>query len=147
MQMWTMKQGGVAVPDDMLWEASPYPVSKKFQEKIQQQAEQAQAAQEAEQKDKEQINEVLHAKATLDYSRAEEQLSKIKYDAALSEETLARAQEERSRGVLEEIRAAKEFQEMDINNATNILEMIRGVEEEHRLRAADTILPQPGAQK
>jgi hypothetical protein len=147
MQMWTMKMGGVNVPDEMLWENSPYPVDKKFREKIAAQEEAAKAQQEQELEDRKRVNTLLEAKAYGDKALGDARLSKIGYDAALAEENLARAQEERSRGVLEEIRAAKEFQEMDINSASKILEMIRGVEEEHRLAAADTVIPQPGVKK
>jgi hypothetical protein len=143
MQAWSMKMGGVDVPDELLWEMSPYPISKKGMELIKQRAEAAEAQQQQDQQDKQQVNELLQAKAFTDISLGEERLSRIKYDAALSEERLAAAQEERSRSVLNEIRASKEFQEMDINNAERILNIIRGVEEEQRLKAADTVVPQP----
>lgn len=143
MQAWAMKQGGAIVPDELLWELSPYPIQKKFMEKIQQQAEAAEEQAKQDQEDKQQVNELLQAKAFTDIALGEERLSRIKYDAALSEERLAAAQEERSRGVLDEVRAAKEFQEMDIGNAEKILNIIRGIEEEQRLKAADTVVPQP----
>jgi hypothetical protein len=63
---------------------------------------------------------------------------------------LAAAQEERSRGVLDIIRAGKEFQEMElkqqgmeVDHAEKILGMIRGIEEEQRLASAQTVVPQP----
>lgn len=143
MQAWSMKAGGMDVPDELLWEMSPYPISKKGRELIQQRAEAAQAAQQQEVEDKKQVNELLQAKAFGDVALGQERLSRIKYDAALSEERLAAAQEERSRGVLNEVRAVKEMDEIDINNAAKYLEMIRGIEEEQRLKAADTIVPQP----
>ena len=143
LQAWSMKMGGAAVPDEMLWELSPYPIQKKFMEKIEQQNQQAAQEKQAELEDKARVNKLLEAKAFSDISLGDERLSKIKYDAALSEERLAAAQEERARSVLDIVRAGKEFQEMDINNAHRILEIIRGVEEEQRLSAADTIVPQP----
>lgn len=143
MQAWQMKLGGVDVPDEMLWEMSPYPVSKKGMELIQNRAKAAEAQQQQEQEDKKQVNELLQAKAFGDVSLGKERLSRIKYDAALSEERLAAAQEERSRSVVNEIRAAKELQEIDIKNAGALLEIIRGVEEEARLAAKDTNVPQP----
>lgn len=143
MQAWTMKMGGVAVPDEMLWEMSPYPISKKGMELIRQQTEAAQAAQQQEQQDKAQVNELLQAKAFTDVALGQERLSRIKYDAALSEERLAAAQEERSRATMNEVRAMKELDELDINNAAKVLEMIRSIEEENRLASADTVVPQP----
>ena len=147
MQAWSMRMGGVQVPDEMLWELSPYPINKKFMQQIQQQQQAAQAAQQQEMEDKQQVNELLQAKAFTDISVGQERLSRIKYDAALSEERLAAAQEERSRSVLDEIRAAKEFEEMDISRAERILNIIRGVEEEQRLKAADTVVPQPAVKE
>jgi len=147
MQAWTMKQGGVAVPDEMLWEMSPYPISKRGMELVKQQQEAAQAAQQQEMEDKKQVNELLQAKAFTDISLGEERLSRIKYDAALSEERLAAAQEERSRSVMNDIRAAKEMQEIDMNNAEKLLNIIRSVEEENRLASQDTVVPQPAVQE
>lgn len=143
MQAWTMKMGGVDVPDELMWELSPYPISKKGMQLIQQRAQAQQAAQEQEQEDKAQVNELLQAKAFTDMALGQERLSRIKYDAALSEERLAAAQEERSRGALNEVRAIKEMDEIDINNAAKLLEMIRAIEEEQRLKQADTVVPQP----
>ena len=143
MTFWAMKAGGVDVPNEMLWETSPYPVNKRFLQQMEQekQAQQQQAQQEVE--DKKMVNKLLEAKAFNDIALGEERLSRIKYDAALSEERLAAAQEERSRSVLNDIRAAKEMDEIDINNASKVLDMIRGIEEENRLAAADTVVPQP----
>lgn len=147
MDAWAMKMGGVDVPDQMLWQLSPWPVDKEFMQQIKAKEEAAQAQQQQEMEDKKQVNELLQAKAFGDIALGEERLSRIKYDAALSEERLAAAQEERSRAALDEVRAAKEFQEMDINNAARILEIIRGVEEEQRLKSADTVVPQPAVKE
>ena len=143
MQAWTMKMGGVDVPDELLWEMSPYPISKKGMQLIQQKSEAAQAAQQQEVEDKQQVNELLQAKAFGDVALGQERLSRIKYDAALSEERLAAAQEERSRSTLNDVRAAKELQEIDIRSAQGLLDIIRSVEEENRLSAKDTVVPQP----
>lgn len=150
LQAWTMRMGGAAVPDEMLWELSPFPIKKEFMAKIEEQNQQAQAQAQQDAEDKKQVNELLQAKAFTDISLGQERLSRIKYDAALSEERLAAAQEERARSVLDIIRAGKEFEEMDqnmrgrnIEHAENILNIIRGVEEEQRLKAADTVVPQP----
>ncbi len=150
MQAWTMKMGGVNVPDEVLWEMSPYPISKKGMELIRQQAEAAQAQQKAELEDKARVNKLLEAKAFGDVALGEERISRIKYDAALSEERLAAAQEERARSVLDIVRASKEFEEMDANlhgkgveHAEKILNMILAIEENQRMNAADTVVPQP----
>jgi len=143
MQAYTMKMGGVQVPDELLWELSPYPISKKGMELVRQQHETQQAAQQQEIEDKQQVNELLKAKAFSDISLGQERLSKIKYDAALSEERLAAAQEERSRSVLNDIKAMKEIEAVEMDNAEKLLNMVRGIEEENRLAAAETVVPQP----
>lgn len=146
LQAWTMKMGGAQVPDEMLWELSPFPIQKKFMERIEAQSQQAEQEKKIEQEDRQRVNKLLEAKAYGDIALGEERLSRIKYDAALSEERLAAAQEERARSVLDIVRASKEFQEMDISNAERILNIIRSVEEEQRLQAADTVVPQPAVQ-
>ncbi len=150
LQAWTMKMGGADVPDQMLWELSPFPIQKKFMALIEEQSKAAQAQAQQEIEDKKQVNELLQAKAFGDVALGEERLSRIKYDAALSEERLAAAQEERARSVLDIIRATKEFEQMDkethgmgIEHAERILNIIRGVEEEQRLKSAETVVPQP----
>lgn len=143
LQAWTMKMGGSQVPDEMLWELSPFPIQKKFMERIEAQTKASEAAAQQEIQDKQQVNELLKAKAFGDVALGEERLSRIKYDAALSEERLAAAQEERSRSALNEVRAIKEMDEIDIKNAEKVLGMIRSIEEEQRLAAADTVVPQP----
>ena len=148
LQAWAMQ-----APTEMLWELAPFPIQKKFKEKMEQQQQAQEAAAQAEMEDKKQINELLKAKAFSDIALGEERLSKIKYDAALSEERLAAAQEERARSVMEIIRAGKEFDAMDqknhgtsIEHAEKILNIIRGIEDEQRLAAADTIVPQPATE-
>ena len=143
MQAWTMKMGGTQVPDEMLWKLSPYPIDKQFMQQIKAQDEAAKAAEQQEMEDKKQVNELLKAKAFGDVALGEERLSRIKYDAALSEERLAAAQEERSRSVLNDVRAAHEMQEINMGSAEKLLGMIRGIEEEKRMKAADTVVPQP----
>ena len=143
LQAWTMKMGGSKVPDEMLWELSPFPINKKYMERIEAETKAAQEAAQAEQEDKARVNKLLEAKAFTDISLGEERLSRIKYDAALSEERLAAAQEERSRSSLNDIRAAKEMDGMDLDHAERLLNIIRGVEEENRLASKDTVVPQP----
>jgi hypothetical protein len=154
LQAYSMKAAGVNVPDEMLWNLSPFPIEKQFMAKIKADQEQADEQNKQEQEDKARVNKLLEAKAFGDIALGEERLSRIKYDAALSEERLAAAQEERARGVLDIVRAGKEFQEMELKqqgmgleHAEKILNMIRGVEEEERLMAGDTVVPQPAIQE
>lgn len=143
LQAWAMKAGGVQVPDKLLWKLAPFPIEKELQQEMEQEAEAAKEQAQQEMEDKKQVNQLLQAKAFTDTALGEERLSRIKYDAALSEERLAAAQEERSRSVLNDVRAAKEIQELDIGNAEKILNIIRGIREEERLAAQNTLVPQP----
>jgi len=143
LQKLGLKAAGVNVSDKLIFEDAPFPVSKSLRAELEQEAEAAKAAQAQEAADKQQINQFLQAKSFSDISLGEERLSKIKYDAALSEERLAAAAEERERAVLDRIRAIKELEGMDIEHAHKILEIIRGIEEEQRLKSADTVVPQP----
>jgi len=147
LQAWTMKMGGTNVPDEMLFSLSPFPIEKKFQEKMEAEAEAAKAQEQQELEDKKRVNNILEAKAFSDISLGEERLNRIKYDAALSEERLAAAQEERARSVLDLVRASKEFEGMDLDNALRILQMVKGIQEEQRLDAANTVVDQPAAKK
>lgn len=143
LQAFSMKTAGVAVPDSMLMELSPMPIASKYKELMEAQEKQAREEKQVEMEDKRRINKLLESKAFGDVALGEERLSRIKYDAALSEERLAAAQEERARSVLDIVRASKEFDGMDIENAHKVLDIIRGIEEEQRLKSADTTVPQP----
>lgn len=145
LQAWAMKMGGENVPSEVIWDLSPIPISKSLKSKMEQEQEAAKQQQQIELEDRQRVNKLLEAKAYGDIALGEERLNRIAYDAALSEERLAAAQEERARSVLDLVRAGKEFQEMDISNAGKILELIKGVEEEQRLKAADTVVEQPKA--
>lgn len=147
LQWFSMKQAGINVPDEMGMELSPMPIAKKYMEKMQAQQEAAEQQAKEEAEEKKQVQELLQAKAFGDIALGEERLSRIKYDAALSEERLAAAQEERSRSVLDLVRASKEFDGMDLDNAMKILDMIKGVQEEQRLDAENTVVPQPAVQE
>lgn len=142
MQAWAMKMGGSNVPDDMLWSLSPFPINKEFQATMQRQAQAAEAAQQQELADKQQLNEVLKAKAFTDMALGEERLNRIKYDAALSEERLASAQEERSRSNLNDIEALKKLEEMDLSNAQRYLDLLRSIANENRMNSANTVVKQ-----
>lgn len=142
LQWFTMKQAGLDVPAEMGMELAPFPVAKKYMEKMEQQQKAAEEEAKVDREDRQRINNLLNAKAASDFALSEKRLNAIDYENALGEERLAAAQEERARSVLDIVRASKEFQEMDISNAARILDIIKGIQEEQRLDAAKTITEQ-----
>lgn len=143
LQAWAMKMGGVNVPDKMLWDMSPFPIQKQYRDQVEQEQKQAQEQAQAEAQEKQQVAQLLQAKAFTDIALGEERLNRIRYDAALSEERLAAAQEERSRSALNIIRATKEFDDMDLARAERELNMVLSVEQHEKDVSANTVIKQP----
>lgn len=113
-----LKAMGVNITDEEIIRSSSLHGKKKLQDRIQQQAQQAQQAQQMQmqlemQKLQTETN-VLDSRAQSDRALAAERTNKIGLDAALSAERISRAEEDRTAGVLNLIRAVKELEGMDI---------------------------------
>jgi len=72
--------------------------------------------------------EAVTSKTDSDKALAAERLNKIQLDAALSAERIARADEDRTGGILNLIKAVKELDGIDLDNLQKKLELLRGLE-------------------
>jgi hypothetical protein len=80
-------------------------------------------------------NETKLAYAASQHGLAQERLAKIQLDKALNAERIQRAEEDRTGSVLNLVKAAKEIQEMDLNQLAKALEIVRQLESEESEKA------------
>lgn len=141
VQLMALKQTGVAIPDDLIIKNSNLHGKAALQEHLQQQQQAVQQAQQAQ----EQLQmKVIDSKAQADNALAAERLNKIQLDAALSAERISRAEEDRTAGVLNLIKAAKELEGIDMDHfmrAIRIAKELEGVQ-----RGAESAQKQPQQQ-
>ncbi len=129
VQLMALKQTGVPIPDDLIIKNSNLHGKEELQQQLAQQAEQAQQMQQMQ---SELQMRVVDAKAKSDDALAAERLNKIQLDAALSAERIARAEEDRTAGVLNLIKAAKELQGIDLDHFMKAVEIAKAMTEDQK---------------
>jgi hypothetical protein len=134
VQLSALKQMGVLPPegDALIVKNSNLHDKDELSQVMQQKAQaQAQAQEQIQQLQMQEIairNKVAESRSQADQSLAAERFNKIHLDAALSAERIARAEEDRTGGVLNLIKAAKELKGMDLDHLQREIEIIRSLE-------------------
>ena len=126
IQMNALRNMGIQFSDEEIVDASNLHDKKKYKERL---AAQQQAQQQQQQLATQVQMEAVASKTDSDKALAAERLNKIQLDAALSAERIARADEDKTAGLLNLIKAVKELDGMDIEHLARKLEILRGVEE------------------
>jgi len=126
IQMNALRQMGVQFTDAEIVEASNLHDKKQYKERL---AAQAQAQQQQQQLATQVQIEAVSSKTESDKALAAERSNKIQLDAALSAERIARAEEDRTAGVLNLIKAVKELDGMDLEHLQRKIELLRQIEE------------------
>lgn len=138
MQMAALKGMGVQFTDEEIVDASNLTDKKKYKQRLAQQQQMAQQMQQT------QINLEMQraaAETEADKALAAERVNKIQLDAALSAERISRAEEDRTGGVLNLIKAVKELEGIDIDNLQRKLALLREIEGAQSTREAETASP------
>jgi hypothetical protein len=126
IQMNALRQMGVQFTDAEIVEASNLHDKKQYKERL---AQQQQAMQQQQQLATQVQIEAVTSKTESDKALAAERLNKIQLDAALSAERIARADEDRTAGVLNLIKAVKELDGIDLDHLQRKIELLRQLEE------------------
>lgn len=138
VQYAALKGMGVQITDEELIGASSLHDKKKIRERIAQQSQkQAQIEQMQTQMAMQQqavLTDAAESKALSDRSLAHEREAKIHLDQALNAERIARAEEEKTAGVLNLIKAMKELDGIDLNNLLTKLTLLRQLEGQQEVR-------------
>lgn len=132
IQLMALKSTGVQVPDDLIIKNSNLHNKKDLEQQLAQQAQAAQQAQQQQmQLEMEKLataSNTLNAKAESDRALAAERLAKVGLDQSLNAERMSRAEEDRTAGVLNLIKAVKELDGLDIDNLLKRIEVLRSLE-------------------
>lgn len=127
-QLLNLREVGIPVPTGVLIECSTLQNKKQLTEAIENEEKRQQEQQEkAEQVQIELLKaqiEDLQAKSVANTGLGAERFARIEENKALAIERLAEAEKDRSLGVLHELQAMKELEEMDLNQAKGLLEII-----------------------
>ena len=132
---------GIQIPDEVIIEASTLQNKDKLIEALK-------ARNEAAQKQEQQVAQLqmqqmqIDNMAKISYARsqeglAQERTAKIQLDKALNAERLQRAQEDKTAGVLNLIKALKEIQEMDLSHISQSLQIVQALEEGENAKAIE----------
>ena len=138
MQRVALKGMGVNITDEELIESSNLHDKKKIKDRIAAQAQQAAQMQQVQTEMAMQqqavVTEAAQSKALSDRSLAHEREAKIHLDQALNAERIARAEEDKTAGVLNLIKAMKELDQMDISNLQAKLALLREIEGQQEIK-------------
>jgi hypothetical protein len=141
IQRSALRAMGVNITDSELIESSNLHDKKQIRERIQAEAQQAAQVQQLQTQMAMQQQAVLtdaaESKAMSDRSLAHEREAKIHLDQALNAERIARAEEDKTAGVLNLIKAMKELDGIDINNLRSKLALLRELEGQQEARAKE----------
>lgn len=131
-QLLALKSMGIPVPDDLIIQNSSLHNKKELQDYLKMQAEQAQQAQQTEFQLKMQhqqvLTDALESKAMSDRALGTERLAKVQLDSALNAERISRAEEDRTAGVLNLVKAAKELESMNLGNLREEINILKDIE-------------------
>lgn len=132
IQLSALKAMGVQVSDEELISASNLHDKKEIKDRI---AAQNQAAAQAQQTQVQMalqqqavLTHAANSKAESDRSLAAERMAKISLDQALNAERLSRAEEDRTAGVLNLVKAVKELENIDMDQLLKKLALLRALE-------------------
>ena len=134
IQLTALRQMGVLPPegDALIIKNSNLHNTEELQQVMEQKAKaQAEANAKMQELQMQEIairNKVAESRSQADMSLAAERFNKIHLDAALSAERISRAEEDRTAGVLNLVKAAKELDGMDLDHLMREIEILRALE-------------------
>lgn len=132
-QLLALKGMGFNIPDSLVIEASSLTRKRELNEildaQAQQEREMLNKREELELHQIKTMTDGIESKALSDRALADERENKIKLDAALSAERIARSEEDRTAGVLNLIKAIKELEGMDVDSMLKKVQMLTALEQ------------------
>lgn len=133
IQLTALKAMGVNVTDDELIDASNLHNKKPMRDRMEAERKGAMQAQQQQtqmaMQEQAVVAHSLNSKAESDRALAGERMAKIQLEQAESAERISRAEEDRTAGVLNLIKAIKELDGMDIENIKKKVEILLSIDE------------------
>jgi len=132
LQRTALRTMGINITDAEIIESSNLHDKKKIQERMQKEAQAAQQSQQMQEQllmqNQATVTRAVDSKSNAEDSLANERTAKIQLDKALNAERIARAQEDRTAGVLNIIKAMKELEGIDVETMDKRVETILALE-------------------
>ena len=137
VQLLSLKEAGIPIPDDILLEACTVQDKKKLMESVNsvRQAEQQaqQAKMQADLQESAARSELAHSRAAADQGLGMERISRIQENKALAVERQAEAARAENASVLDMVKAIKEIQGMDVAHINTLMSMLNTIkQQEHQ---------------
>lgn len=138
IQLCALKSMGVNVTDEELVANSQLhdkkPMEERFKAERDSAMQQQQQIAQLEMEKMSVLTKSIDHKANSDDALAEERRAKIGLDAALNMERIARAEEDKTAGQLNLVKALKELQGMDMDALVKGVEILKGLAEHHQMQ-------------
>jgi hypothetical protein len=132
LQYLALRNMGIAIPDAEIIKKSGLQDRKDLEDIMAKQAQEMKQMQmQREQLEQQEIsvaNNAINSKAESDKALAAERINKIGLDAALSAERMTRAEQDRTAGILNLIKAVKELEGMDVETLMRKVEILKLIE-------------------
>lgn len=132
LEMTALRTMGIQFTDEEMVDASNLHDKKQYKERIAAAAQAQQQAQEMQMQlqmqNLETMTKSVDAKAQSDTALATERLAKVQLDGALNAERMQRAEEEKTAGVLNLVKAIKELDTIDLGNLMQKVQILKELE-------------------
>lgn len=129
-----LKKLGFDIPADIIIEKMPLQdkeeLVQRIQEQTKQQQEQLQMQAQLQIENQRIVNESMQAKSQADQALAVKRIAQMDAQRMLDLEKVAQAEAERSRAVLDKVKAAKELQDMDLNQLERLINILKTLNED-----------------
>lgn len=124
---------GLDIPTDLVLENMPTQNRSDFLERLQQRQQEQEQQEQMEQQKVAEAEELLKktqsAKAIGDIALAVERIARAEADQGLAKERISELQQNNAAATLDKVKAAKELETMDIDNAMKVLSFIQSMTE------------------
>lgn len=130
-----LRQIGIPIPDDEIIDAAPLQGKSNLKARMQQQAEQAQEAQRLQMEDKARIDRLTEAKTQESVALAQERRARVLADIGLARERIAEGDQNKAKAFLDNVKAMKEIQDMDVRTASDAFMLSEALEAKSSMRS------------
>jgi hypothetical protein len=130
-----LRELGIAIPDDEIIDAAPLQGKSRLKDRIKQQQEQQAEQQRMQMEDKARMDRLTEAKTEESIALAQERRARVLADIGLARERIAEGDQNQSKAFLDNVKAAKELDQMDIDSARQAFELQQSIKMASKLEA------------
>jgi hypothetical protein len=150
-QLLNLREVGVPIPSEILVQSATVQDKQQLVQMIQQQEQQQQQMQQAQSQsqmmEQEATLQMAQARAQADAATAAERYSRIEENRALAFERIAEANRDEEQAFLNNVKARKELQDMDLNQYERLTALAHQIKAQEQQEFAQTAVHQTGLMK